>query len=248
MRITAVVLVIVAGLTGCYGSTEKASNVDFDTADLNGQFTANNGPAQSWFEYWPSATPANKSTTATQNWAANASGPTTHSVTGLQRGTHYSFRLCGRDVGGPSLCAQTRTFETWSPDNVTGQGGGQISPGNPIVIVVNASSGPSGQRPSGTVEAQALINGQLMQFHGTTACLNVSGTDAIVAATGPATGGQDATVYLRVTASTTPGASSAMYRFGPADQNPTCALFLFTDQVVTGDFTTTDAPPPQPPS
>ena len=248
MRITAVALVIVAGLTGCYGSTEKASNVDFDSVDLNGVFTANRGPAESWFEYWPTATPATKSTTATRNWAANASGPTSDHVSGLQQGKNYSFRLCGRDQGGPPGCAQTRTFETWLPDKVTGQGTGFFSPGDPIQITVNASSGPTGQRPSGTVDVLALINNQLMEFHGTTACLGVSGTGAIVAATGTTNFNQSATIYLRVTASTTPGQSTAMYRFGSADPNPTCALFLFTDQIVQGDFTTTDAQPPQPPS
>ena len=140
MRITAVALVTVAGLTGCYGSTEKASNVDFDSADLNGQFTANSGASQSWFEYWPTATPANKTTTATLNWAANGCGSTTDHVTALQQGTNYSFHLCGKDQGGPSFCAQTRTFETWLPDRLTGQGVGEFSPGNPIQITVNASS------------------------------------------------------------------------------------------------------------
>jgi hypothetical protein len=243
VRITAVALVIVAGLTGCYGSTEKASNVDFDSVDLNGVFTANHGAAESWFEYWPTATPANKSTTATRNWAANASGPTTDHLPGLQQGTNYSFRLCGRDQGGPAGCAQTRTFETWSPDKVTGQGTGFINPGEPIIITVNASSGPGGQRPSGTVDAQALINNQVMQFHATTACVGASGSSAIVVATGSI-----GTIYLKVTASTTPGQSEAMYRFGSVDPNPTCALFLFTDQIVRGDFSVTDAPPPQPPN
>jgi hypothetical protein len=63
--VLAVALVGVLGVCGCYGSTEPATNVTFDAAQLNARGTANNGPASSYFEYWPTNTPQAKITTST---------------------------------------------------------------------------------------------------------------------------------------------------------------------------------------
>jgi hypothetical protein len=55
-------MAVVAGLalTGCYGSTEPATEVTADTARLNARGTANNGPATSFFEIWPTNAPSAK--------------------------------------------------------------------------------------------------------------------------------------------------------------------------------------------
>jgi hypothetical protein len=248
-RVVAVLVTVVAvvGLTSCYGTTEKATNVEFESATLNAHGTSNSGPAQSHFEYWPTADPANKSTTPTLSWPANISGPVIQSVSGLQEGTGYSFRVCGRDVnGGPAfVCAQTRTFETWSPDTASGNGSTVTPEGDIYVMTVDARSGPSGQKPSGTLRFDTFISGVIGSFDGGIDCLGVSGSNAIVVSTGTVQpGNQPATVYTRISAT----AGRAEWRAGAPDPNPTCALFLASDRIVTGSFSVTDAQPPPPPS
>jgi hypothetical protein len=39
-------------LSGCYGSTEPATDIGPESAKLNARGTANNGPAHGGFEYW----------------------------------------------------------------------------------------------------------------------------------------------------------------------------------------------------
>ena len=57
MRRIAVSALLCAGvLAGCYGSTEPATEVAFDSAKLNGRGTADKGPAFSYFEYAPTST------------------------------------------------------------------------------------------------------------------------------------------------------------------------------------------------
>lgn len=97
---------------GCYGSTEPATEPGPESAKLNAQGTANNGPATSWFEYWVTG-PNPVKTTTTRHWPAGVSGPFSEKVTGLYMSTSYSFRVCGKDdSGGAPACAQTRTFRT----------------------------------------------------------------------------------------------------------------------------------------
>ena len=54
-----VVLVIAAALAlaGCYGSTEPATQIDFDQATLNAHGTANAGDAHVYFQYWQTSNP-----------------------------------------------------------------------------------------------------------------------------------------------------------------------------------------------
>jgi hypothetical protein len=236
--------------SGCYGSTEKASDVGLDSVKLNGQFTANNGPAESWFEYWPTSTPANRILTQPRSWAAGATGPTSDPVDSLQQGTQYSFRLCGRDQGGPSLCAQTRTFVTQSPDTVSGNGTGVGATNEPLQATLSASSGPSGENPTGTLEILALVNGNVQSFSGNVVCLNVGSAGvAIFAANGRIQPGlSDFTVFGRVVTSSTPGQDTMDFRAAPQEPNPTCGAHLISDLHVTGDFTITDSQPPPPPT
>ncbi len=59
LRPSAVVAVVAAALAlaGCYGSTEPATQIDFDQATLNAHGTANAGDAHVYFEYWQTAHP-----------------------------------------------------------------------------------------------------------------------------------------------------------------------------------------------
>jgi hypothetical protein len=90
---------------------------------------------------------------------------------------------------------------------------------------------------------QAFLTSGNFTFSGTLNCLNVSGNSAILAATGTwQPGGLAQTVYARVSP------SRAEYRRGDPDPNPTCALFLASDDVLVGTFTIVDSQPPPPPT
>lgn len=187
------------------------------------------------------------------NWPANVSGPISHKVIGLQQGTNYTFRVCGRDQGAPiTACGQERRFETQAPDRASGTGSGTLTGGGPVTATVNASSGPSGENPTGSVNLQALVNGALLTFDGTVRCLSAGAAAANLIATGPVrsngalVGTQ--TLYARVVPSPTPGQGTMDYRFSIEPPSPSCALHLFSDDVVKGDFTVTDNQPPSPPT
>ena len=129
----AIGLAVVASvlLVGCYGETQPATDLRPNFARLHGQFTANNGPASGWFEYWATSDPDHKWQTAERHWAAGESGPVEADApvplagppSRLRYGTSYSFHLCGRDgtdTRDPSGCAQTQTFTTPVGDGVEG--------------------------------------------------------------------------------------------------------------------------------
>ena len=81
----------VALLTGCYGSTEPATQVGPDSARLNGQGTANTGPAYSYFEYQAAFPPSPIQRTIQREWPAGASGPLSEPITGLRDATTYIY-------------------------------------------------------------------------------------------------------------------------------------------------------------
>jgi hypothetical protein len=106
-----VVLLCVAALAGCYGQTELATDIGVSSATLNGQGTTDDGPADVWFEHWPSAAPANVSRTPERRIPGGVSAPFSERIAGLSDGAAYGFRLCGRDVGETqAVCAQTRSL------------------------------------------------------------------------------------------------------------------------------------------
>jgi hypothetical protein len=173
-----------AALTACSGSTEPASDVTFSGATLNARGTANNGPAYSFFEFWVSGFPTKLRQSDYSHWPAGASGPFSAKVGSLYSHTTYSFRLCGQDEGGGlPVCAQTRSFTTpVAPrDAVKGSWFAYSSSLSPFGRI-DATAGPPGQPPSGSVEYKpANLNDR---FTGFVTCLVVSGERAAVGAVG----------------------------------------------------------------
>lgn len=171
------------GWVGCYGSTEPATDVERDQATLNARGTANNGPATSVFEYWPTGRQDVTRRTRRLAWPAGASGPIASTVTPLRPGTPYSFRLCGADEGQSDICAQTRSFTTSesSEDLVSG---GYQRPGG-LGATVDAASGPTGENPRGSVSSSSTggPTGRFT-FTGNVSCLKVDGHRAVVGAEG----------------------------------------------------------------
>jgi hypothetical protein len=143
----------ILSIAGCYGQTDLATHVAQDAATLNARGTANNGPANVYYEYWKTSTPQTKLQTAPKTIPGGASGPFDQRVTGLDDQTAYSFRLCGGDQSnsGPAVCAQARSFITGSA-SVRVYGSTQPAPfGENSInqIDVNVASGPPGGSPLG---------------------------------------------------------------------------------------------------
>jgi hypothetical protein len=240
----AVGAVLAALLAGCYGSTEPATDVGEATATLHAKGTTNNGPAQSFFEYWPTADPGRKSTTSPHDWPGGVSGRFSQPVSELSQGTKYTFRMCGNDEGQAPVCAQNRTFETQAPDTASGSGANANSRGG-----LNASSGPSGEHPAGTMSLIST-DGQ-RGFQGNVSCLKVSGNVARVAATGKpfvgGTVGPFVTIYAKVVAGSS-GQGTFDFEPGELSATPNCGAYDGGGEVLTGDFSVTDSQPPEPPS
>ncbi len=108
--IAAVSVVALVG-SGCYGSTEPATNITSTSATLNAHGTANNGPAVTVFNYRPTNNPGGGFLSPPLHWPAGASGSFSQKVEDLFPNTEYMFQLCGSD-GPPTVCAQWRTFKT----------------------------------------------------------------------------------------------------------------------------------------
>src|SRR5687767_2063745 len=110
-------------LSGCYGSTEPATDIGIDAATLRAYGDTEGSPTTSWFEYWRTSEPGNVRTTASHDWPAHVRGPLSARLSypndGLDPITQYSFRLCGYTEGRAPVCAQTRTFRTLDGDVVT---------------------------------------------------------------------------------------------------------------------------------
>jgi hypothetical protein len=186
----------VAALAGCYGSTDPATDVGIDSATLHGYGTANNGPADTWFEYGPTGYDR-PLTVGAGTWPAGARGPVSAKVTGLAAGASYSFKLCGRDrygdgSSGDAICAQTRTFMTKPPveDSVKGH----LNAGCCSGLSVDAASGPNGSNPRGSIFSHRQSSMEPppgYDFSGIVTCLAVDGSRAAVGAVGKWTHGQD---------------------------------------------------------
>jgi hypothetical protein len=178
-------VVAASALTGCYASTEPATNVGIDKATLNARGTANSGPAYSHFEYEVNGRVGDPLTIGAGRFPAGASGPYSANVTGLAAGTQYSFRVCGFDEGyPPGACAQTRTFTTKPPVQDAVFGG--YWSGCCSTWSVNAKSGPSGENPQGYLSWHTgpSFDQYSHDFLGIVTCLDVEGTRAAVVAVG----------------------------------------------------------------
>jgi hypothetical protein len=178
-------------LVGCYGETRPATDVTPNSARLHGHFTADKGPALSWFEYWKTSEPDTKWEVGFENRADGESAPVEADAplrlgsagldpmpSRLRYGTSYSFRLCGRDQGGPPACAQTETFTTPVGDAVEAYLAFGFQAMQPKWYV-RGSSSPTGQNPQGSLHESGAH-----EFNGFISCLAVSGHRAAVGAVG----------------------------------------------------------------
>jgi hypothetical protein len=247
-----IVTLSAAMLAGCYGSTERATDVGLSSVTLHGRGTANNGPAHTFFEYWPTAEPSGKETTGPQPWPSGASGPFSQSVQALRQGTKYTFRLCGNEVGQPPVCAQTRTFETQRPDSAAGMGTAPSGEGErEIRVILHASSGPSGQEPGGELLLETVSGTPPAGVRGHVNCLKVTGSTARLAAIAKPffgnTVGPLITIYAKVVVGFS-GDRTFDWTTGELSATPDCAAYDGGGRIATGDFTVTDSQPPEPPS
>jgi hypothetical protein len=166
-------VVAAVGLAGCYGSTEPATDVTETRATLNAKGVANNGPAYAFFEFWRTANPGVTFRTGRVRLPGGANAPFAQQVAFLAPARAYSFRLCGGDEANPAepVCAQTRSFTTSTPTGDVASGSMRLGgPGPGINVNFEASSGPSGENPSGYA-------------HGNVTCLSVSGNQATIGST-----------------------------------------------------------------
>jgi hypothetical protein len=238
VRVVVVLLgaVIVLSVSGCYGSTEPASDIAFDHATLNGRGTTNNGPADVRFELWTTALPSERGTTLTKTIPGGVTGPFAQPNSpfgpyALVPDTQYSFRLCGRDQGAQNeVCAQTRTFRTLKPsgDLLRGffalQFTGIGHTGN-----VQAESDRAGGGASGRLQLPGDLGNT---FSGDVTCLSVHGHDAAVGALGKTEDGTPASGLLQVRDDPTPGfvnasADQVQLSVTPNGGAPNCASASF---------------------
>jgi hypothetical protein len=175
-------VLVAAIVSGCYGSTEPATDIGFDAATLHAYGNTEGSPTTSWFEYWRTSEPG-VLTTARQGWPAHVRGPLSARLSEPYRGldpiTQYSFRLCGETEGRAPVCAQTRTFRTLDGDLVTGyvRSGG-------VDASLRAVSGPNGEAPHGYFALPPPSPGPPEQV----VCLSVHGDEAVVGFRGADTG------------------------------------------------------------
>ena len=179
----------IAGLAGCYASTEPATEISIRGATLNARGTANEGPASSYFEYGPTSVAGFQLRTPHLRWPAGASGPfsdTTRFLGPLYADTEYKFRVCGsdeEDLNAPTVCAQTRTFRTppATRDAVLGGWRFGLSVGS-AAGEVDASAKPDGSDLTGRMRHQLHEPNTI--FAGRVTCLRVSGSTGVVGAIG----------------------------------------------------------------
>jgi hypothetical protein len=158
-------------LSGCYGSTEPATDIGIDSATLHAYGDTEGSPTTSWFQYWRASEPGSVRTTGSHDWPAHVRGPVSQPVSGLDPITQYSFRLCGSTGEGAAVCAQTRTFRTLDGDVVTAnlRSGG-------VDASLRAVSGPQGEAPRGYFAVAPPSPDPSEQA----VCLYVHGNEAVV--------------------------------------------------------------------
>ncbi len=234
-------VLLTIALAGCYGSTEPATNVGLESATLNAQGKANNGPAQAWFVYGSDNLSGSYRTTPKRSLPAGASGPFSERVSGLERGIQYRFRLCGNDAEKEPVCAPSRLFETLGGDRVVGSGTGS-SGTNTASLTIDAKSGPTGRGPRGGVHGTSTQGGSI---EGSVYCLTVSGNTATVGFAYYFVGDDPPfSQYglVRVVDTGTAGQDTA--HFYNTDGSVDCSQYVAGQPQFRGDFTVTDAPAP----
>jgi hypothetical protein len=253
-------LFVALAVAGCYGSTEPATDVGIDSATLNGQGTANNGRAHSYFQYWlTGSSDAEPPMAGGYDFPAGASGPISAKVTNLAAGSSYSFRLCGWDInaegeGGPESCAQTRTFTTKAPVEDALRGG--LWAGCCSRLDIDAKSAPNGTNARGSVYWHRSSSSPFdppRDFNGIVTCLAVNGSRAAAGAVGKWTqnGAPDANATFLITVvdgRTQEDTYNEIETAGSA--LPNCATASFANQNTlidpTADFIVNDAPSSSP--
>ncbi len=246
-------LVVALVVSGCYGSTEPATDIAFDHATLNGRGTTNNGPADVHFELWTTARPSERGGTVPKTVPGGVTGPFSQPNSpfgpyALVPDTEYSFRLCGRDQGAQNeICAQTRTFRTLKPT-------GDLLRG--FFVLQFTGIGHTGNvqaetdRAGGGAVGRLQLPGELGNtFSGNVTCLSVHGHDAAVGALGTTVDGTPASGLLKVRDDPTPGfadasADQVQYTVTPNGGAPNCAAAGFNDlhHTEAAIFTAYDTP------
>jgi hypothetical protein len=246
--VSAVVVLAAAGLAGCYASTEPATNVGPDHATLNAQGTANNGPANSYFEYRVTGR-TGWVTGGGRSWPADVSGPFSAKVEDLADNQSYSFRLCGSDQGG-SACAQTRMFTTTEAVKDAVSGG--LFGGCCYSFSVDATSGPLGENPQGSMHLRTgnSFDPVSTSFSGFVTCLAVDGRRAAVGAVGQRTQSPGGTTPATLLATIEDGrANTDTQDEGPlvaGSTPPDCESASFDNQgpvIESFEFVVNDATP-----
>jgi hypothetical protein len=235
-------VLLTIALAGCYGSTEPATNVGLDSATLNAQGKANNGPAQAWFVYWSPSFVNSERTTPKRSLPAEASGPFSERISGLERGIEYRFKLCGNDAGKGPVCAQTRSFDTLGGDRVVGSGTGSNG-SNTASLTIDARSGPTGRGARGEVHATSSQGGNIDD--GQVYCLTVSGNTATVGFHYLVSSGDlfyEQNAFIRVVDTGVAGQDTAHFTITSERQD--CSQYVAGQPQFHGDFTVTDAPAP----
>jgi hypothetical protein len=181
-----------AFLSGCYGSTEPATNVGVISATFNGAGNTESSPTTAWFEY--GRTPSEGFTrTKTVSLPSGVRGPLKITVGGLQDvrearllpNTEYRYRLCGAPEGGEAVCAQTRTFRTQEGDVVDAQ----LHAGAALAFLLGVS-GPNGESPNGLFDVAPLGSTDERVV-----CVSVHGDEAVIGSRAPS-GSSQRTVGL----------------------------------------------------
>jgi hypothetical protein len=177
-------------LTGCYGTTDPATNVGEDHAQLHAHGTANGGPAFTSFIYSGPADVQGPQITPTRHWPAGASGSFAENVSNLWPASHYAFQMCGGDATLPNgVCTGRLSFTTATPggDYVIGPAF-QYDRFNLIPKLFDVySESASGAQPQGTISIPLLDDGQVPpsanpRFTGKPTCLAVHGDGAVIGA------------------------------------------------------------------
>jgi hypothetical protein len=250
LLVPAVVLAIVIG--GCaVGNPKPATQVSDTGATLNADIYSSFAGDTTYFWCYGETTACESETPhRTIPIADDQPHPVSEPIGGLTPGTTYHTQVCAQDDQEDPprfVCSKDHTFETLLLDRAKGS----ASDGT-LSVSIDASSGPSGEDPSGPVSGGGFIDGHFVFFEGTVGCLEVDGNTAIVGYTGEQTidglpAGSRMTFYARIVDSgsadqdRTPDEDTLDQLPGVHTESPDCDLYQPGGQQLTGNFTVTDA-------